>query len=104
MSKQQEQDRGALLSITAAAAMVVAYLLAFTVLTDPDMASRFENGVAPPGTAVVGIRTAAVASVVAATGAWVAAIASRKAIPIVLVLMATAPFALLSLVTLGLAF
>ena len=75
-----------------------------TVLTDTDMASRFENGVAPPGTDLAGIRTAAVASIIAAFGSWAAAVASRKVGIIIVVLVATAPFTLLSLVTLGLAF
>lgn len=101
---RQEHDRGAMLSIIALAAMAIAYLLAFTVLIDTDMASKFENGVAPPGTDVAGIRTAAVTSIVAALSSWVAAIASRKPIPVVLVLIASAPFAPLSLITLGLAF
>lgn len=100
----EEYDRGAMLSIIALAAMAIAYLLAFTVLTDTDMASKFENGIAPPGTDIAGIRIAAATSIVAATSAWVAAIASRKPIPVVLVLIASAPFAPLSLIALGLAF
>lgn len=85
-------------------AMVIAYVLAFTVLSDTDMASKFENGVAPPGTDVAGLRVAAVGSIVAAAGAWVSVVAGRAIIPIVLVLVASAPFALLSLFTLQLAF
>ena len=100
----QETDRGVMLSVAALAAMVVAYLLTFTVLTDTDMASRFENGVAPPGTDIAGLRTAAVSSIVAAAGAWVAAVASRRAVPVVLVLIASVPFAPLALFALGLAF
>lgn len=105
MSKpmSKDHDRATLLSITAVAAMIVAYLLAFSVLSDTDMASKFENGVAPPGTDLVGIQTAAVASIVAALGAWAAALASKRTAPAVLVLAATAPFALLQPMTLGLA-
>ncbi|UBV13420.1 hypothetical protein [Mycolicibacterium fortuitum] len=99
-----EHDRGVMLSVTALAAMVIAYLLASTVLTDPDMASRFENGVAPPGTDIAGLRTAAIGSIVAAAGAWVAAVASRRAVPVVLLLIASVPFAPLALFALGLAF
>lgn len=100
----EDRDRRAILSIAAIAAMFVAYLPAFTVLTDTDMASRFENGVPPPGSDLAGIRAAAVASVAAALGSWTAAVASRATGVSVAVLVATAPFALLSLVTFGLAF
>ncbi|MDH6193432.1 hypothetical protein M2272_000053 [Mycobacterium frederiksbergense] len=100
----QENDRGAMLSVAALAAMVIAYLLAFTVLTDTDVASKFENGVAPPGTDVAGLRAAAFASIVAAAGAWVTAVASRKAVPVVLVVFACVPFSPLALFALGLAF
>lgn len=84
----EDRDRSAVLSIAAIAAIFVAYLLGLTVLTDTDMASRFENGVAPPGTDLARIRTAALASILAALGSCAAAVASR----------------MLSLVTLGLAF
>jgi hypothetical protein len=100
----QENDRSAMLSVAAVAAMVTSYLLAFTVLSDTDIASKFENGVVPPGTDVTGLRTAAVSSIVAAAGAWVAAVASRKAVPIVLVLISVVPFSPLALFALGLAF
>lgn len=93
-----------LLSITAFAAMIIAYLLGLTVLDDTDMASKFENGVAPAGTDIGGVRTAAAGSVVAALGAWAAAIASRRVIPALLVLLISVPFVLMSLVTLQLAF
>ena len=99
-----EPSRNALLSIAGIMAMAVAYLPAFTVLSDTGLASKFENGVAPPGTDVAGFRVTAAASVVAAGGAWVAVIAGRSVIPIVLVLIASAPFALLSIATLLLAF
>lgn len=100
----QEHDRGVMLSVAALAAMVIAYLLTFTVLTDTDMASRFENGVAPPGTDIAGLRTAAISSIVAAGGAWIAAVASHRAVPVVLILVASVPFAPLALFSLGLAF
>lgn len=100
----QENDRSAMLSVAAVAAMVTSYLLAFTVLSDTDIASKFENGVVPPGTDVTGLRTAAVSSIVAAAGAWVAAVASRKAVPVVLVLISVVPFSPLALFALGLAF
>ncbi|MEN4464245.1 hypothetical protein ABFV47_25085 [Mycolicibacterium fortuitum] len=100
----QEHDRGVMLSVAALAAMVIAYLLVSTVLTDTDMASRFENGVAPPGTDIAGLRTVAVSSIVAASGAWVAAVASRRAVPVVLMFIASVPFAPLALFALGLAF
>lgn len=101
---QNGDDRGVMLSTAALAAMVIAYLLAFTVLSDPDLASRFENAVAPPGTDFAGNRTAAATSIVAAAGAWVAAFASRKVVPVVLVFIASVPFAPLGLFALGLVF
>lgn len=52
-----------LLSITALAAIVITYLLGLTVMGDTDMASKFENGAAPPGTAVA-------LALVAALDAW----------------------------------
>ena len=84
--------------------MAVAYLLAFAVLSDTDMASKFENGVAPSGADVSGMRAAAAGSIVAAGGAWVTVVAGRRIVPIVLVLIASAPFAVLSLFTMQLAF
>lgn len=100
----QEHDRGVMLSVAALAAMVVAYVLAFTVLADTGMASRFENGVAPPGTDIAGLRIAAISSTVAAAGAWVAAVASRRAVPVLLLFIASVPFAPLALFALALAF
>lgn len=91
------------LSMIGIVAMVIAYVLAFTVLSDTNMASKFENGVVPPGADVAGVRAAAVGSIVAALGAWVSVVTGRAIIPIVLVLVASAPFALLSLFTLQLA-
>ncbi|MEW2478343.1 hypothetical protein AB0876_02015 [Mycobacterium sp. NPDC049093] len=102
MSPELRRNPG--LSAIGIMAMVIAYVLAFTVLSDTDMASKFENGVAPPGTDVAGLRGAAVGSIVVVVGAWVSVVAGRAIIPIVLVLVASAPFALLSLFTLQLAF
>lgn len=102
--KDQVAGRAAMLSITAAAALVAAYLLGLVVLTDTDMASKFENGVTPPGTDIGGIRTAAGMSIAAAACAWVSVIATRRVIPILLMVFASGPFVLMSLVTLQLAF
>ncbi|MBU8820428.1 hypothetical protein KL864_31630 [Mycolicibacterium goodii] len=99
-----ELRRNPALSMIGIVAMFMAYVLAFTVLSDTDMASKCENGVAPPGTDVASLRVTAVASVLAAAGAWVSVIAGRAVIPIMLVLIASAPFALVSLFTLQLAF
>lgn len=84
--------------------MFLADLFAFTVHNDPDMASKFENGVAPPGTHILGHRFSAVASIVAALAGAVSAIASRVTVAVVLVLVACIPLGLLSLVVLQLAF
>lgn len=104
MSQEQARDRAVLLSITALAAMAIAYLLGLTVLGDTGMASKFENGVAPPGTDIGGLRTAAAGSIVAAMSAWAAALTSRRVIPVLLVLLASVPFAPLTMFTLQLAF
>lgn len=104
MSQHQDRGSAALLSVTAFAALVIAYLLGLTVLTDTDMASKFENGIAPAGTDIGGLRTAAGASITAAVCAWASAIASRRVLPVLLVLLASVPFVLLSLVTLQLVF
>ncbi|MGV0837120.1 hypothetical protein [Mycolicibacterium thermoresistibile] len=103
-NQHDDRDRAALLSITAGAAMVVAYLLTFSVLTDTNLAARFANGVAPGGTDLAGNRVAVVAGIVAALGAWTAAGASRKVGAVVTVLVASVPFALLSLIAVALAF
>lgn len=104
MLQNQRQDRAVLLSITALAAIVITYPLIWVVLRDPDMASKFENGIAPPGTAVVGNRVAVIGGIIAALGAWTAAVASRRVIPVLLVMLATVPFAPMTLFTLALAF
>lgn len=104
MRQELDRDSAVLLSVTAFAALVIAYLLGLTVLTDTGMASKFENGTAPTETDTGGLRAAAGASIVAAVCAWASAIASRRTIPILLVLLASVPFVLLSLVTLQLAF
>lgn len=100
----QNRDRTLMLSITAVAAVVIAYLLVFTVLRDPDMTDKLMNGVAPPGTDVAGTRAAAVGGIAAILGSWTAAVASRRIIPILLVLLASVPFAPMALFTLALAF
>lgn len=104
MSQEQNPGAAVLLSVTALAAMIIAYLLGLTVLGDTDMASKFENGVAPAGADIGGLRAAAAGSVVAALGAWAAAIISRRVIPVLLVLLISVPFVLMSLVALQLAF
>lgn len=84
-------------------AMFVAFLLGVGVIANPAVAQRLD-GTMPPGTDLSGVRTAAVASIVAAGGGVVAVLASRLIIPILLVLAACVPFALMSLFTLELAF
>ncbi|MGE2837142.1 hypothetical protein [Mycobacterium sp. SMC-4] len=100
----EEADRRVMLSIAGLAGMFVAYLLALTVLMDTNMASKFENGVAPTGTDVAGVQTTVILSIVAAGGAVVASLASGKTVVAVLAVLAFVPFGLLSLITLGLAF
>ncbi|MCF6390169.1 hypothetical protein L2K20_24610 [Mycobacterium sp. MBM] len=73
-----ERARAVTLSVTAIAAMTIAYLLMFTVLRDPNVTDKLMNGVAPPGTDVTGNRTAVIAGILAALGGWTAAIASRR--------------------------
>ena len=104
MSQEQARDRAVLLSITALAAMAIAYLLIWAVLRDPDMTDKLMNGIAPPGTAVVGNRVAVIGGIIAALGAWTAAITSRRVIPVLLVVLASVPFAPRTLFTLALAF
>lgn len=84
--------------------MVFAYLSMWAVLSDPDMADKLTSGVTPPGTAVVGNRVAAVSAVLAALGAWIAAAASRRLLPVLVVLLAWVPFVPLALFTVVLAF
>jgi len=99
-----DRARALTLSLIGLAAMAIAYLLMFTVLRDPDMTDKLMNGVAPPGTDVAGNRTAVIAGILAALGGWTAAIASRRVIPILLVLLASVPLAPMTLFTLVLAF
>lgn len=101
---REDRDRAVLLSITAVAAMVIAYLLVFTVLRDPDMTDTLMNGAAPPGTDITGNRATVIGGILAALGAWTAAVASRRVIPVLLVLLASVPFAPMTLFTLALAF
>lgn len=84
-------------------AMFIAFLLGVGVIANPAVAQRLD-GTMPPGTDLSGVRTAAVASIVAAGTAVVAVFASRLIIPIMLMLTACVPFAILSLYTLELAF
>lgn len=100
----EDNDRRVMLSITGIAGMLIAYLLALTVLTDSGIASRFENGVAPPGFDIVGLRTTVVLSILSAVGAGVASRASGNVFVSALVLMAFVPFVLLSLAALAVAF
>lgn len=85
-------------------AMVIAFPLGLAVLSDPAVALRLENGTLSPCTDMSGARTAAVSRGVTAGGAVVTAFASDMLIPITLVLAACAPFVLMSLFTLQLAF
>lgn len=104
MNSAQDRDRAVLLSITAVAAMVIAYLLMFTVLSDPDMTDKLMNGSVAPGTDESGNRAAVVLGIGAALGGWCAAAASRRFIPVALMLLASMPLAPMSLFTLALAF
>lgn len=92
------------LALVAVAAMAFAFLPLWTVLSDPDMTDKLMNGVAPPGTAVIGNRVAAILAILAALGAWAAAVASRRVTPVLLVLLASVPFVPLALFTVALAF
>lgn len=58
------QDKAVLLSLLGASTMVIAYALALGVLSDADMASKFENGVAPDHTDIAGIRVSVIGSIV----------------------------------------
>ncbi len=108
------QDKATMLSLLGVVAMVTAYAMSFSVLSDTDMASKFENGVVPPGTDITGIQTCVIGSIIAAIASVVLATAgnivnSNAFTKLVAVLgyLAVAPFALLTLITLitvGLAF
>lgn len=102
--KAQNRDRTAMLSIAAVSAVIVGYLLVFTVLRDPNMTDKLMNGVAPAGTDVAGTRAAAAGGFIAVLGGWAAAVATRRVIPILLVLLASVPFTPLALFALALAF
>lgn len=84
--------------------MALAYLMVFVVLRDPGMTDKLMNGAAPAGTDVAGLRVAAVGGVLAALGGWVAAIASRRVIPVLLVMLASMPLAPVGVFALALAF
>lgn len=103
-TQDRDRDRAVTLSLTAVAALPVAYLLVYAVLRDPDMADKLMNGVAPPGTAVLGHRFAVIAAVIAALVAWTAAVASRRAVPVLLVMLASVPLAPMTLFAMALAF
>ena len=102
--RRQDRARATRLSLPALAAMAVAYLLIWIVFSDPDVADTLMNGTPPPGTAVVGNRFAVVAGVLAALGSWIAAVASRRVIPVLLVIVATMPFAPVTLFTAAIVF
>ncbi|QIV79500.1 hypothetical protein [Mycolicibacterium frederiksbergense] len=102
--RAQDRERAAMLSIAAVSAMIIGYLLVFTVLRDPNMTDKLMNGAAPPGTDVAGIRASAVGGFIAVLGGWAAAVGTRRVIPILLALLASVPFAPLALFALALAF
>ncbi|WP_141864094.1 hypothetical protein [Arthrobacter sp. SLBN-53] len=104
MDRTHGRDLAVLLSLTAVVAMGLAYLLIFIVLRDPGMTDKLMNGATPAGTDVGGIRVTAVGAVLAALGAWVAAVASRNLIPVILVMLASMPLAPLGVFVLALAF
>ena len=111
---QEHRSRGELanvLAVAALAAVVVAYLMAFTVLGDTNYASKFENGVLPAGFDGSAGRAAAVSSlgfaavaVVAIGGALVSRLTKTAGIVAVVLFLAAWPYALLEMVTWQLAF
>lgn len=100
----QTRDPAAMLSITAVCAVIIGYLLVFTVLGDPNMTDKLMNGEAPPRTDVAGTRAAAAGGLIATLDGWAAAVATRRVIPILFMLLASIPFAPLVLFALALAF
>lgn len=87
------------------------YALAWVVLSDTNMASKFENGVAPPETDIGGIQVVVILSIIAAVAAVVSAMMANvirstlfTKVIVVLCFVAIAPFALITLITVGLAF
>lgn len=106
-----DRERAVVLAACSVVAMVAAYVLAFSVLNDTDMASKFENGVAPAGADIAGNRIAVVGSLVAAaTSVATVMIANIRCSTVltkliaVLDFLALTLFALISLLTIGLAF
>lgn len=106
-----KQEKATALSLIGVLTMVIAYVMAFSVLTDTDMASKFENGVVPAGTDITGIQLSTIGSVIAAVVSVVLITAgnivhSNFLTNLVLVLdyLAAALFTLLTLVTVGMAF
>lgn len=105
------QDKAVLLSLLGVSTMVIAYALALGVLSDADMASKFENGVVPDHTDIAGIRVSVIGSIVTAALSVTLATAgdivhSSALTKLVAVLdyLALAMFAVLTLITIGLAF
>ena len=103
-NQTQDRDRAVILPITAMAAVVIAYLLVFAVLRDPAMTDKLMNGAVPLGADVIGNRLVVVGGIGAAVSGWIAAVASRRIVPVVLVLLASVPFVPVALFALILAF
>ncbi|OHU31689.1 hypothetical protein BKG76_00280 [Mycobacteroides franklinii] len=110
-SLREKQDKAALLSIFGALAMIVAYSMSFSVLTDTDMASKLENGVVPAGTDITGTQMRVIGSVIASILSVVLATAGNivhsnafTKLVAVLAYLAVALFTMITLVTVGLAF
>lgn len=100
----QHRARALTLSLISFSAMAVSYLMIYAVLSDPDMTDKLMNGVAPPGTAVIGNQFAVITAVIAALAGWGTAVASRRVIPVLLVILATVPLVPIGMFTFVLAF
>lgn len=98
------RDRTTRLPVVAVAAMVIAYLLAFAVLGYTYMTARLEVVGTQTGTNLALVQVTAVISIVVALSACAAAAASRRTAVVVGILLATAPFGLVSIATIGIAF
>ncbi|TDZ82103.1 hypothetical protein DE4585_02632 [Mycobacteroides salmoniphilum] len=106
-----KQDKAALLSLLGTLAMIVAYAMSISVLTDTDMASKFENGTVPAGTDIAGIQTCVIGSVIAAVLSVVLATAGNVVhsnvftkLVAVLAYLAAGLFSMIFLLIAGLAF
>ena len=99
---RQDRDRAMMLSLAAPAAMAFAYLLVWAVLRDPHMTDKMMNGVAPPETVAIGNRVAVGTAILSALGGFTAALASRRVIPVLLVMIAAVPLTPMTLFTLAL--